>query len=51
MPSKVLGAGGEGGVLYSHGKGLLEAGNETVHDEATLIHNEGDLDTPRLEEG
>lgn len=42
---------GRGGVLYSHGNGLLEAGNETIQDEATLIHNEGELDTPCLEEG
>lgn len=39
-PSKVGWGGGEG-ELYSQGKGLLEAGNETIQDEATLIHNEG----------
>lgn len=42
-PSKV----GDG-VLHSHGKGLLEAGNEIVQDEATLVHNEGQLDAPCL---
>ena len=40
-----------GWALYSHGNGLREAGNKTIQDEATLIHDEGELDTPLLEQG
>lgn len=39
---------GWGGLLYLHGKRLVEDGTETIDDEASLIHDEGELYTPCL---